>query len=66
MAREWEAIRAGTIECRPTGSRWTHLSDAACSAEMVFSTGTGLAHSPLFGAARHLPSTPLRRRPGHF
>jgi hypothetical protein len=27
MVREWEEIRGGSFECRPTGSRWAHLSD---------------------------------------
>lgn len=27
MVREWEEIRGGSVECRPTGSRWAHLSD---------------------------------------
>lgn len=29
MAREWEEIHGGSFECRPTGSRWAHLSDDA-------------------------------------
>jgi hypothetical protein len=27
MVREWEEIRGGSFECRPTDSRWAHLSD---------------------------------------
>lgn len=27
MVREWEEIRGGSFECRPTGSRWAYLSD---------------------------------------
>jgi hypothetical protein len=27
MVSEWEEVRGGRFECRPTGSRWAHLSD---------------------------------------